>query len=234
MSPATTAKSGWTGISYPGFYASAGMIDAHPALAAASPQAPVSDLYMGDDSYHNGAFFLIANFSFYTEYPRQHNPLVPPPGRSFGYGTKDGYRFYLRAGPISNLSKSFKDSNPYWEDAIAHTTYDDFWKSRNILPHLRQIKPAVLVVGGWFDAEDLSGTLKTYRAIQSQSPDTDEKLVMGPWVHGGWEDKLGNQLGDISFGSNTSEFFQDKILLPFFRYHLKGCCGPRVACCLHV
>jgi uncharacterized protein len=227
--PNNNGKVGLLGTSYPGFYTSAGIIDAHPALVAASPQAPVSDLYMGDDAFHNGAFFLIANFSFYTSFARQSNPQPPEHEERFRYGTKDGYRFYLDMGSLINADeKYFKFKNPYWTDVIKHPNYDAFWKSRNILPHLKNIKPAVLIVGGWFDAEDLSGTLKTYQAIQKQSPGTAEKLVMGPWVHGGWESSKGEKLGDISFGSNSADFFRDEIEFPFFRHYLKGAEDPKL------
>ncbi len=227
--PNNNGKVGLIGISYPGFYTSAGMIDAHPALLAASPQAPVSDLYMGDDAFHNGAFFLIANFSFYTFFGKQNNPEPPRHEKPFDYGTKDGYRFYLNMGPLVNADEKYlKYKNPYWTDIIKHPNYDAFWKSRDILPHLKNIKPAVLVVGGWYDAEDLSGTLKTYRAIARQSPATVDELVMGPWVHGGWERSSGDKLGEISFGSKTAEFFQDQIELPFFCYYLKGCENPEL------
>ncbi|MBV9302435.1 MAG: CocE/NonD family hydrolase [Acidobacteriaceae bacterium] len=221
--PNNNGKVGLLGTSYPGFYTSAGMIDAHPALVAASPQAPVADLYMGDDAFHNGAFFLIANFSFYTFFGKQDNPEMPRKEKRFDYGTKDGYKFYLDMGPLINADeKHFRFKNPYWTDIISHPNYDEFWKARNILPHLKNIKPAVLVVGGWFDAEDLSGTLKTYRAIQNQSSGIDERLVMGPWVHGGWQGGTGEKLGDIAFGSKTAEFFRDEIEFPFFRHFLKG------------
>ncbi len=224
--PHNNGKVGLVGSSYPGFYTSAGLINAHPALLAASPQAPVSDLYMGDDAYHNGAFFLIANFSFYLAFPKQHNPEAEDNSKPFDYGTDDGYAFHLHMGALNDSEKFFHDGNPYWMDIVKHPNYDDFWKSRNILPHLRNIKPAVLVVGGWFDAEDLSGTLKTFRAIEKQSPATVEKLVMGPWAHGGWIRGSGEKLGDIAFGSRTSEFFQDEIELPFFRHYLKGAPDP--------
>jgi uncharacterized protein len=218
-------KAGLLGISYPGFYTSAGLINAHPALVAASPQAPISDLYMGDDAYHNGAFFLIANFHFYTSFTKQNNPELPRAEKDFHYGTKDGYKFYLQMGPLNNSNERyFKYKNPYWTDIIKHPNYDSFWQCRNILPHLNNIRPAVLVVGGWFDAEDLSGTLKTYRAIRAQSPATSNRLVMGPWAHGGWASTKGDKLGDISFGSDAAKFFQDEIELPFFRYFLKD--GP--------
>ena len=221
---------GLFGISYPGFYASAGLIHAHPALVAVSPQAPIADLYMGDDAYHNGAFFLIANFSFYTFFGKQHNPELPPKtAKEFDYGTKDGYKFYLNMGPLINSDKEyFHETNPYWTDIIRHPNYDEFWKSRDILPHLRNTKPAVLIVGGWFDAEDLAGTLKTYRAIDEQSPGAVTRIVMGPWPHGGWFRSEGDKLGDISFGSPTAVLFRDEIELPFFRHYLKGAPDPQL------
>ncbi len=170
--PNNNGKVGLLGTSYPGFYTSAGLINAHPALVAASPEAPIADLYMGDDAYHNGAFFLLANFSFYTVFGKQHNPApTPDDDMHFNYGTKDGYQFFLKMGPLANSNNEyFKYKNPYWTDVIEHPNYDSFWKTRDILPHLKNIKPAVLVVGGWFDAEDLGGTLKTFRTIGTQSP----------------------------------------------------------------
>lgn len=228
--PNNNGKVGLYGISYPGFFASAGLINAHPALLAVSPQAPIGDLYMGDDAYHNGAFFLIANFSFYTFFGKQHNPELPPKNeKEFDYGTKDGYKFYLNLGPLSNAnSKYFHGTNPYWTDVITHTNYDEFWKSRNILPHLQNVRPAVLIVGGWFDAEDLAGTLKTYRAIQQQSSGANLSIVMGPWVHTGWFTSEGDKLGDISFGSPTGQLFRDQIELPFFRHYLKDAPDPNL------
>jgi putative CocE/NonD family hydrolase len=227
--PNHNGKVGLFGISYPGFYASAGLINAHPALVAVSPQAPIADLYMGDDAYHNGAFFLIANFSFYTFFNKQHNPELPRREPEFKYGTKDGYKFYLEMGPLVNSNEKYLHyQNPYWTDIIKHPNYDEFWQTRNILPHLKNVKPAVLIVGGWFDAEDLAGTLKTYRAIGNQSPETNEKIVMGPWVHGGWFRSPGDKLGDIRFGSDTAEFFREEIELPFFRHYLKGAADPQL------
>lgn len=223
--PHNNGKVGVYGISYGGFYTDAALVHAHPALMAASPQAPMADLYMGDDAYHNGAFFLAANFDFYQFFNKQHNPQLPEKEKQSDFGTKDGFKFYLNMGPLAESNaRYFHPPNEYWVDQVDHTAYDEYWKSRNILPHLTNVTPAVLVVGGWFDAEDLSGTLKTFRAIQTQSPATDEWLVMGPWFHGGWSRSLGNKLGDISFGSNTSEFFSSEIELPFFRHYLKG--GP--------
>ena len=226
--PNNNGKVGLIGVSYPGFYASAGMIDAHPALVAASPQAPVSDLYRGDDAYHNGAFFLAANFDFYATFRKQNNPQLPEE-EEFHYGTTDGYRFYLEMGPLVNANeKFFHFANSYWTDVVDHPNWDEFWKVRDVLPHLKDIRSAVLVVGGWYDAEDLSGTLKTFRALEEQSPRTSVNLVMGPWSHGGWTAGAGRKLGDISFDTNTAEFFRDQIELPFFRHYLKGAEDPRL------
>jgi hypothetical protein len=226
--PNNNGKAGMLGISYDGFYTDAGLVHAHSALVAASPQAPMADLYKGDDAYHNGAFMLVANFSFYTGFIKQTNPVFPEKEeKEFHYGTKDGYKFYLDMGPVANADERyFHRHNPYWTDLTEHTTYDEYWQTRDILPHLKAVTPAVLVVGGWFDAEDLSGTLKTFRAIEAQSPGTDTKLVMGPWVHGGWQRGPGGKLGDISFGSDTGPFFENEILLPFFRHQLKGAEDP--------
>ena len=219
--PNNNGKVGQYGTSYPGFYTDSALVRSHAALVAASPQAPMGDLFLGDDAYHNGALFLLANFSFYTEFPKQNNPTPPPPEKKFDYGTKDGYQFYLRMGSVAN-SEKFLNKNQYWTDVYAHATYDDFWKPRNLLPHLRDVSPAVLVVGGWYDPEDLSGTLKTFRALGTQSPATVTSLVMGPWQHGGWNRSDGAKLGDIPFGAKTAEFFRDEVEFPFFRHYLKG------------
>jgi putative CocE/NonD family hydrolase len=220
--PNNNGKVGIYGISYNGFYTSCALIRSHPALVAASPQAPMADLFMGDDAYHNGSFFLMANFSFYTSFPKQNNPTLPENHMGFPYGTKDGYQFYLQMGSVSDSDKKYLFKNHYWTDNYTHTTYDGFWRPRDILPHLNSVKPAVLVVGGWFDAEDLSGTLKTYRAIERTSPGTALRIVMGPWFHGGWRHNKGDKLGDIPFDAPTAEYFRDEIEFPFFRHYLKG------------
>jgi len=220
--PNNNSKAGIWGISYPGFFAAAGIVDSHPALKAASPQAPVTDLYMGDDAYHNGAFMLAANFGFYTVFkPRKE---IAPPGEfhRYDYGTTDGYDFYLRMGSLGNAKKLyFKDTNYYWDDQVNHPNYDDFWKTRNISVHLKNVHCAVLTVGGWFDAEDLVGPGKIYHAVAQFNPGASNRLVMGPWVHGGWAGTEGDHLGDIDFAAKNSQFYAENILLPFFRQHLK-------------
>jgi hypothetical protein len=219
--PNNNGKVGMMGTSYAGYYTTCGLIRAHPALVAASPQAPMADLFRGDDAYHNGAFFLVANFSFYTGFPKQKNPVAAPESTPFDYGTNDSYKFYLEMGPLADSDRLYLlNKNPYWTDMYEHTTEDSFWRARNILPHLKNITPAVLVVGGWYDAEDLSGTLMTYRAIRRQSPGTVCKLVMGPWSHGAWNYGKGDKLGDILFGSDTADVLRETELR-FFKQYLK-------------
>jgi putative CocE/NonD family hydrolase len=215
-------KAGIWGISYPGFFAAAGVIDSHPALKAASPQAPVTDLYMGDDAYHNGAFMLAANFGFYVDFKPRTEIAPPVQAPRFDYGTNDGYDFYLHLGPLSNAKRIyFKATNRYWDDQVDHPNYDQYWKSRNISAHMKNVRCAVLTVGGWFDAEDLVGPRKIFHSIAQFNPGISNKLVLGPWAHGGWASTEGDHLGDINFASKTSEFYNEKILLPFFREHLK-------------
>jgi len=222
--PNNNGKVGIWGISYPGFYTSASIIDSHPALKAASPQAPMTDLFMSDDAYHGGAFMLAANFGFYTQFKPFAEPALPPKERvPFDFGTPDGYEFYLQAGPIANLDKLYvKGSNPLFIDQLLHNTYDDYWKARDLSRHMKNIKCAVMVVGGWFDAEDLSGPFKTFHAIAQNNPGTPDALVVGPWVHGGWAGTDGDHLGDVQFAAKTSEFFRANIQFPFFEYYLKG------------
>ncbi len=220
--PNNNGKAGIWGISYPGFFTSASIIDSHPALKAASPQAPMTDLFMGDDAYHGGAFMLAANFGFYSSFKPQENPTLPPKVRiPFDYGTTSGYEFFLKAGTLENLSKMLPGQN-LWLDQVQHDTYDDYWKPRNLAPHMKNIHCAVLTVGGWFDAEDLQGPFSTYHAIEKNNPGIFNALVIGPWVHGGWARYEGNHLGRVDFASNTGDYYRKNILFPFFEQHLKG------------
>jgi uncharacterized protein len=222
--PANNGKVGMWGISYPGFYVSAGMIDAHPALVAASPQAPVTDYYLGDDSFHNGAFLLAHNFSFYVRFlPRPGGPMPPQEQTAFDWGTPDGYDFYLRMGPLANSNtKYLKGLNPYWNINLDHPNYDAFWQARSIWKHFKGVKPAVLTVGGWYDAEDLQGPLRTYQTIEQTSSGATNTIVMGPWTHGSWSRGAGDKVGPVTFGSNTSEWYREHVEFPFFAKHLKG------------
>jgi putative CocE/NonD family hydrolase len=216
-------KVGITGISYPGFYTSASIIDSHPAIKAASPQAPMTNLFFNDDGYHGGAFMLSANYGFYVNFKPLKNPTLPPKDRSpFDFGTPDSYKFYLQAGPTENLDKAFNGSNFLFHDQLVHNTYDDYWKKRDLSLHMKNVHAAVMVVGGWFDAEDLSGPFKTFHAIDQFNPGAVNTLVVGPWTHGGWSIWDGDRLGDVTFGSKTGVFFRSQIQFPFFEYYLKG------------
>ena len=222
--PNTSGKVGQWGISYPGFYTSHALIDAHPALVAASPQAPVTDLFDGDDCRHNGAFLLAHNFWFMGPVAEM-GPDRPDGGDVTRLRAKvpDGYRFFLRMGPLANADKyHLKGVEPFWGDLMTHTTYDDFCKARDLRPHLKGVKPAVLTVGGWFDAEDLAGTVYTYRALEGSDPQAGNHFVMGPWTHGGWSRGPGDKVGDVSFNAKTGEYYREKIEFPFFEYHLRG------------
>ncbi len=222
--PCNNGRVGMWGVSYPGFYVSAGMIDAHPALKAASPQAPVTDYYLGDDSFHNGAFMLAANFRFYSFFkPRPGPPEKPPKNRQRrDFGTEDGYKFFMDLGPLwEGAERQGINENPYWRLNLEHTTYDDFWKARSIWRHFEDISPAVLTVGGWYDAEDPMGPFHTYRAIKAESAETANYLVMGPWTHGAWAWSGGRRVGNVDFGQPTAEYYREHIELPFFVHYLK-------------
>jgi uncharacterized protein len=212
------------GISYNGFYAAFSLMNAHPALKGVSPQAPMGDVGNGDDGYHNGAFHLAGNFGFYALFqPRPGDPARPARTVPFDYGTSDEYDFYLRMGPLFNANELYlKNKNPYWDETMKHDTYDEFWQTRAHAPHMKNVTPAVLFVGGWFDAEDLAGPLKLFRAVELDGARGGNTLIMGPWRHGGWSRGEGKTLGDLDFASNTSEFFREQIELPFFVANLKS------------
>jgi putative CocE/NonD family hydrolase len=221
--PNNNGNAGIWGISYPGFFTSASMIDSHPALKAASPQAPMTDLFMGDDAYHGGAFMLAANFGFYSQFKPQENPQLPSRTFTpFDWQTTSAYDFYLNVGPLSSLRKFLDGKSALWDDQVAHDTYDDYWKARNLAPHLKNIHCAVLTVGGWFDAEDLQGPFTVFHSIEQQDPGIFNALVVGPWVHGGWARYDGEHLGRVEFASNTAEYYRTNILFPFFEQYLKG------------
>jgi putative CocE/NonD family hydrolase len=218
-----SGKVGIWGISYPGFYAAYALLDSHPALKAVSPQAPIADWFLGDDFHHNGAFFLPHAFNFFATFGTEPAGTVPKTFPRFDHGTPDGYRYFLSLPPLSEVdAKLFGGKAKFWDDLVAHDTYDAFWKARTLVPHLGKVKPAVLTVGGWYDAEDLYGALRIYRTIEASSPGVPNSLVMGPWSHGGWSRTPGDALGDVRFADRTSEFFREKIEFPFFQHWLKG------------
>ena len=217
-------RAGLYGISYPGFYATASLPNAHPAIKAVSPQAPVTDEFMGDDANHNGAFFLLDNFNFMNYYGKERSGPVEDYGSQiFKSQPKDAYDFFLKMGPIKNTQsvEYFNNRSYIWNEYLQHDTYDAYWKARNIRPYLKNIKPAVMVVGGWFDAEDLFGALNTYKSIEKQSPGNKNNLVMGPWTHGAWAGSDWNKFATHDFAANTSKYFQDSLETMFFNFYLK-------------
>jgi uncharacterized protein len=229
--PNNNGRVGVWGISYPGFYAAQAAVNAHPAVKAVSPQAPVTEWFVGDDFHHNGALMLADSFDFYGNFGRPRpQPTKKNQPWSSEHETGDAYDFFLALGPIANANtKYFEGKIAFWNDLMTHGTRDDFWKSRDPRPRYRDSRPAIMTVGGWFDAEDLYGALETYRAFERGGPKNENVVVMGPWKHGGWARYDGDKLGDISFGAKTSTFYRDKIERPFFARHLKGEKGAAAA-----
>jgi putative CocE/NonD family hydrolase len=213
---------GVTGISYPGFYSTMAILANHPAIKAVSPQAPVTNWFIGDDWHHNGAFMMLDGFSFYTQFG---DPMAVPTRQNnsgFRFPVPDSYEFFMRLGSVKNTRQFFADSVKYWQELLEHPNYDSWWKATDPRPYLKKVQPAVMTVGGWFDAEDLWGTLHTYQAIESQnSQKVKNTLVMGPWSHGQWAMGDGENLGNIYWGSKTNEFYH-KLEVDFFNHYLKG------------
>lgn len=221
--PGNNGKIGMWGISYPGFYAAAALPEAHPALVASSPQAPISDFFF-DDFHHHGAYtlaywFITPLFGIQQDSLNTGNWFRFPPR-----GSRDGYKFYMDLGPLQNSDAYYGEDNFFWTDLVEHPNYDEFWQARSILPHLKGVKHAVLTVGGWFDAEDLFGPLNIYRRLESENPDIlYNGLVMGPWGHGDWaRSRSPHVIGDIDYGGDISGWYQREVEARFFRFWLKG------------
>lgn len=219
-------KVGMYGISYPGYYAAAALPDAHPALRASSPQAPISDFFF-DDFHHQGAFLQSYTAAF-AVFGYQKDSLTRKPWyidkirRFYDAPASDGYDFHLRLGPLKNITEKYHHDNFFWKQIVDHPNYDEFWQKRNILPHLKNVDHAVMTVGGWFDAEDLYGPLSIYKAIEATSPKAKNTIVMGPWAHGGWARERGKTTHNhIYFGDSISTFYQKEIERKFFAHHLK-------------
>ncbi len=213
---------GLWGISYGGWQTAMGMIDAHPALKASSPQGSPADQFIGDDYFHHGAFRLMYAFGWTSSNARIRVGPSTEETKPFEFPTPDGYRFFLELGPVANVNKKFfNDQVPTWNEFVHHGTYDEYWQSKNVLKDIGRVNHPVLNVASWFDAEDYYGPLGIYYAIEKANPDNDSLLVAGPWRHGGWARADGDELGNIRFGSKTGQYFREKIELPFFNYYLK-------------
>ncbi|MCP5382886.1 MAG: CocE/NonD family hydrolase [Kordiimonadaceae bacterium] len=217
---------GQWGISHPGWFAVMGMINPHPALKAVSPQATTGDPFIGDDSHRNGINRLMARMAWSHSMIEataadRHDPnkkIVNP-----DYGTNWGYEFFLNSGPLDKINETYFDGQltSVWQDVIDHPNYDEHYQRRNMPKLMNDITLPALFVMGWFDAPDPYGTIATYHAIEEKNPQNKTTLVAGPWVHGGWRSGDGSKLGDIKFGSQTSDFYNKNMLMPFFDYYLK-------------
>jgi len=215
---------GQWGISYPGFYTAAGILSNHPALKASSPQAPVSDFFF-DDFHHNGAFLESYIFT-YPVFGVQKTDTTSKAwytGQGITTGAKDGYQFLLDLGALKNADQYYS-KNFFWQETIDHPNYDEFWQKRGLPQHYTAgVKPAVMTVGGWFDAEDLRGPLAIYKTIEKKSPGTYNTLVMGPFGHGRWSRETGHTLhSNVYFGDSIATFYQKNIEAKFFAHFLKG------------
>jgi putative CocE/NonD family hydrolase len=225
--PHNNGKVGVFGISYPGFFSTMAAASNHPSLVAVSPQAPVTNWFIGDDFHHNGAFFLLDAFSFYPAmgggFGLPHPVPVAEPPKTIDPPVHDNYKFYLETGTLPAFAKLAGDSVRFWKDLYSHPNYDSWWKARDARNATKNLKPAMLWVGGLFDAEDNWGAWNSYKAAETNNPGKEfNKLIMGPWYHVQWANSDGTHLGNIEFGSNTSLWYQQNMEIPFFNYFLKG------------
>ncbi len=211
------------GISYPGFYATEAALSGHPALKAVSPQAPVTEWFIGDDFHHNGAFMMMDAFNFYSGFGKPRPKPTTQSARGYSFEISDKYQFYMAHPTFQNLKSLMGDSVEFWKDLENHPNYDDFWQTRNTRNYVQHISKnvATLVTGGLYDAEDCYGAWNLYKAIEGKSQNKN-KIVMGPWSHGGWARSTGEFLGNVRFGKKNSEYYQDSVEIPFFEYYLEG------------
>ena len=218
----TTEAVGVTGMSYPGFYATMAALSGHPSLKAVSPQAPILDWFKGDDVHHNGALMLLDIYSFAPYMFKEHeNPVDEDHGLPSPIG-ENAFKWFQQHITPAELTALLPDTLHFWNEILEHPHYDSYWKERSLEPHLKDIAPAMLVVGGAYDTDDCYGALNTYKLIRRNSSDTDLHFVYGPWTHGGWHHADYKGLGDQVFGENLSRYFMKNIEYPFFRYYLEG------------
>lgn len=214
----TNGKIGVKGMSYPGFYATIAALSDHPAIKAVSPQAPVTDWFMGDDA-HLGGILQLPIYSFGASFFRPRKGLTNRWPKPVAEPKGDLYDYFLEKGP--DILEPLKESLPFFKDILEHPTYDEFWKSRCPLNHLDGKLPAMLLVGGWFDAEDAYGPFETYRRVKEQSPETDLYLCAAPWYHGAWKKRGYESLGELHFTPGSAEYFREEVEYPFFAKYLE-------------
>jgi putative CocE/NonD family hydrolase len=218
--PDHNGRVGMLGVSYDGWTTIMGALEPHPALKAISPQASPSDMWLGDDFHHNGAFRLSYAFEYATMMESGKDV------KNFAFDRYDTFDWYLSLGPLSAVNRRFlRESIPTWNDYVRHPDYDDFWKRQTLIPHIRSVKVPTLNVAGWWDQEDFYGPLDIYASLEKHDAAGQNYLVVGPWNHGGWT-RDGSALGPIPFGSDTAAYFRDQVQAPFFAHFLKDR-GPR-------
>lgn len=216
--PNNNGRVGMLGVSYDGWTTAMALLEPHPALKAASPQASPADMFLGDDFHHNGAFRLSYGFEYAAmmETDKEQTP--------FKFDTYDTFDWYLKLGSLASVNaKVLNGTIPTWNDFVAHPDFDDFWKRQTIISYIKSA-PTVptLNVAGWWDQEDFYGPIAIY--LEREKYDANGRLnflVVGPWRHGSWNVGDGNKLGNIDFGSPTARHFREKIQAPFFAYYLK-------------
>jgi putative CocE/NonD family hydrolase len=214
--PGHNGRVGMLGISYPGWLTVMALLDPHPALKAASPQAPPADMFLGDDFHHNGAFRLSYGFEYVAMMETDKS------NTNFSFDRHDTFEWYLKLGALSNVNpRYFKNKLPTWNDFVAHPNYDEFWKKQASAPYLTRVTVPTLHVAGWYDQEDFYGPLKTYELLERADKNDQNFLVVGPWNHGGWSAGPGDKLGKIPFDSETGKYFRAKVQAPFFARYLK-------------
>ena len=228
----TNGKIGIYGTSYPGFFTTSSCLSRHPAIVACSPQAPMTDIWMGDDNFHGGAFLLAHNFGFYVGFGRTPRTQPGPDPRYPGPVAElapDAYKRYLDFGPLGPGTRKILDSAtaPLWQNILTHPTYDAFWQARNVRPHLHDVKAAFLTVGGFYDTEDIHGPWWVFENIEKLSPGADNHVIVGPWSHGGWSRGDGDVLGTLHWAYKTGPYFRDSVEYPFFAHHLSGAPDPK-------
>ena len=209
-------RAGIIGVSYDGWTAAMALTDPHPALRAASPQASPSDMWLGDDFHHNGAFRLSYGFEYAARMETTKEQAV------FSFDAYDTYEWYLKLGPLSNINAKYLQGKiPTWNDYVAHPDWDAFWQAQTLIPSLTQVTVPTLNVAGWWDQEDFYGPIAIYERLEKFDRDNKNFLIVGPWNHGGWNATDGQKLGNIDFGSATAKYYRENIQAPFFAFYLK-------------
>lgn len=222
--PRNNGRVGMKGVSYPGWTTVMAMLDPHPALKAASPQASPADMFIGDDFHHNGAFRLSYGFEYVTlmEMNRERG--------AFEFGVPDTYTWYLNLGSLATVNeKHLSGKMPTWNNFATHPNWDAFWQRQAVAPYIDYPRVPTLSVAGWWDQEDFYGPIKIYELLEKRDTANLNYLVVGPWNHGGWGGASGQKLGNVDFGSPTARYFRETIEAPWFAYWLKGKGSLRLA-----